>query len=99
MMEVTGSPAMVDIDDVGSALSDLVAQVEGEPARPIAVLRERTTAAVLLHPTTFFALLDATQAAVDVEEAEATLEDEPLESFSDYHTERLARRRLHSATG
>jgi len=93
----TRQAELIEIDEAGTELAELVSRLEAEPERAIAVLRQRATAAVLLHPTMFQNLLEAAQTTIDVAAAETVLATEPLSSFADYHERRLARRRARAS--
>jgi hypothetical protein len=82
----------VGLDDAPVSLPEIVSELEANPATPIAVVRDHETAAVIVHPATFEALVDAALDAEDAAAAEAALAGEPLTSYADYHARRLARR-------
>jgi hypothetical protein len=82
----------VGLDDARVSLLEIVTELEANPATPIALVRDQETAAVVIHPATFEALVDAALDAEDAATAEAALAGEPLTSFADYHARRLARR-------
>ncbi len=73
-------------------LPEIVNDLKEHPDRVYNLMRYQESTAVILNRETFDALIDALDASDDLRDATTVLEREPLESFTEYHTRRLARR-------
>ncbi len=82
----------VGMKSARASLPDIVADLKDHPTRVYNLMRYQESAAVILNRDTFDALIDALEFSDDLRAAESALENEPLESFADYHARRLARR-------
>ncbi len=82
----------IGMKDARASLPEIVTDLREHPDRVYNLMRYQESAAVILNRETFDALIDALEAVEDLRDAASALEHEPLESFADYHTRRLAGR-------
>lgn len=91
MTTVNRQRAVVGIEEARAELANIATELETHPEIAYEIVRDETSAAIILHPSTFERLLDAAQDSLDVDDAETALATEPFHNFADYHARRMAR--------